>query len=800
MSSFEPSNMEASSSSNPDEDLEDKEVTVSSSEDSIKSNKNENNHDPKKQTWKKVFILSFSSLGAIYGDLGTSPLYVLNSIKYKHTPPNKEDLYGGISLIFYLFTIIVIIKYICIVLFIGPINGEGGQVAIYAKIARYIKIGPKGVHIPGEPEVSDMELIKRQDSISPFMATSTGLSSRLKQIRDSPLVTKIIQVFILLNCFIGCSLVFSDGLLTPTTSVLSAIGGIKIADPTFDNVLAVSEIILVALFVIQQFGSNRISFLFAPIIFIWIIGLIICGIYNIAKHDPGIFKALSPYYAIKLLQNEGINVLGGAMLSITGTEAMFADIGHFGRLPIQITLTFFVYPALIICYLGQGAYVVKNPEAYVNPFFFSIPSGTSGVPFWIMFVLATLSTIIASQALILSVFSIVTQLIALDCFPKLRVVHTSMHHEGNVYIPTINWLLMIGVCLTTAGFQTSANVTSAFGLGITLDFLVTSLLIALCMFYVYSWNIIWPIIYLLFFLPLEFCLIIANMSKVIHGAWFPLMMTALNTIFLSVWRYGRSRKVNQEFATRVKIKDLYPNYVVSLDLGHRNNSQSDITQVVQPRAMDKIKTRNGETTLNRGEGIAIMYNDSSMQNMNSPNTVPLIYAKLIQNFSCIPAYFIFCSMRVLSIPHVEEDERVMISSMKIPGHYRCILRFGFMELEKIDQALIERIVSSIPESTQLARKYTISVNSVNAPPHPEVKNIPILHVFESNLIRSRIYGVEDKTKNPFKWIWRIIRQVIINYIFGPISSVTQGNGQFVNLETQEDESTKKIFIGGVSRI
>ncbi|KAK6462085.1 high affinity potassium transporter [Scheffersomyces coipomensis] len=768
----------------------------------------------KKQNWRQIFMLSFSSLGAIYGDIGTSPLYVLNSIKYPNNPPNKDDIYGGVSVIFYLFTIIVICKYVLIVLVLGPNNGEGGQVAIYAKIARYLNIGPKGVHIPGAAEISDMELITRQDTTSSFMSNSlTRHKTRIDKIKESQLLTKIIQTFILFACFVGCSLVFSDGLLTPTTSVLSAIGGIQTAIPSFTQVLAVSEVILVVLFLIQQFGSNRISFLFAPIVFIWMIGLIICGLYNIIKHDPGVFRALSPYYAIRLLKKSGINVFGGAMLSITGTEAMFADIGHFGKLPIQLTLGFFVYPALMICYLGQGAYVVKNPEDWINPFFYSVPGGTNGVPFWIMFALATLATIIASQALILSVFSIVSQLIALDCFPKLKIVHVSSHHEGKVYIPTVNWLLMIGVCATTAGFKNSNNVTAAYGLGISLDFIVTSSLIMLCMFYVYKWNIIWPILYCLVLVPLEMCMVISNMSKVVHGAWFPLMMTALSVMFLSIWRWGRSLKVNHEFSSRIKIGDLYPKFknspeVVQLNLGSSDNHKYDIIDANAgiPDKKDTIITRFGKTTLKRYEGIAIMYNDSSMQNMSSPNTLPLIYAKLVKNFSSIPSSFIFVSFRVLSIPYVPEEERVIMASMKIPGHYRCILRFGFMEEITIDNTLNKRIISSIPESNQLARKFsrsTVNSNpgSIQSQSHVTVNNIPILHIFESNLIRSHEFNADiEKTKNPFIVIRRVARKVLINYFFSPITSMTQGNGQLVKLKSEDEESDKKIFIGGVARI
>ncbi|KAK6456029.1 high affinity potassium transporter [Scheffersomyces xylosifermentans] len=757
-------------------------------------------YSSKKQPWREVLMLSFSSLGAIYGDLGTSPLYVLNSIKYKSNPPDRDDIYGGISVVFYIFTIIVVFKYVLIVLFLGPNNGEGGQVAIYAKIARYLKIGPTGVHIPGTPEVSDLELLTRQDTTSSFMSSSSS-RSRINKLKNSPTMIKITQGFILFACFLGCSLVFSDGLLTPTTSVLSAVGGIQIAKPDFNNVLAVSEVILIALFVIQQFGSHKVSFTFAPIIFIWLIGLIICGIYNIVKYHPGIFKALSPYYAIKLLKNGGIDVLGGAMLAITGTEAMFADIGHFGRLPIQLTLSCFVYPSLIICYLGQGAYLVEHPNAWVNPFFYSLPGGTGSGTYWVMFVLATLATIIASQALILSVFSIISQLINLDCFPNLKIVHVSKDYSGKVYIPTANWILMVGVCATTAGFRNSNNVTAAYGLGIALDFLVTSSLICLCMFYVYNMNIIWPILFVLILVPLEICMVIANLKKIVHGAWFPILMAGLSFIFLSIWRWARSRMVNQETKNRVRVADLYPRFKktpVTVNLNSPGIAFKD--EIIEEDATEiVVNSRFGSVPLVRHDGIAIMYTDSINQNKISPNTVPHTYAKFVKSFASIPSVFIFCSNRVLSIPYVPPEERILMVSTKIPGHFRCILRFGFMDPLVIDKELNDHIIYSIPDIGGLLSKFNQAAGTGGILMKPE--KVPLLHIFENNLIRSHDYSEEEyKTRNPFVYIQRTVRRLLINHFFSPISSVTQSHGQFVKLRDEDEESEKKLFIGSVSRI
>ncbi|RLV95923.1 High affinity potassium transporter [Spathaspora sp. JA1] len=713
----------------------------------------------KRQSWKHILMLSFSSLGVIYGDLGTSPLYTLSSIKYKQHPPNKDDIYGAVSIIFYAFTIIVLIKYVLIVLVIGDNNGEGGQVAIYAKIARHLNIGPPGVQIPGggSNTISDLQLLSRQDTIESCCSTT----SRINKVKQNPFMISSIKTSILLACFIGCSLVVSDGLLTPTASILSAVEGIQVANPSFKHVLAVSEVILLVLFAIQQFGSNKISYLFAPIVLIWMVGLFVCGFYNIIKYHPAIFRALSPYYAIKLLKDNGLQVFGGAILAITGTEAMFADLGHFGKLPIQLTLGIFVFPTLIICYLGQAAYIIEHPEAYINPFFLSLPGGTGGWIYWTMFILATLATIIASQALILSVFSIFAQLISLDCFPKLQITHVSAKHPGKVYIGIINWMLMIGVMVTMAGFKTSENTTAAYGLGITLDLFVTSTLIIICMFYVYNCNIIWPILYGLIFVPLEICFIIANIEKIPHGAWFPIMISVLLTLLLVVWRWCRSQKVQQACRSKIKIDDLYP---------------SESTR--QDNQFVNVHTRFGKLPLVRHEGLGIMYVDNLLN--DSPNTLPQSYNRLVSTFVSIPFNFVFCGVRVLDVPIVPHDERILMVHMKLPGHYKCILRFGYVEDIRITKELIMRIKNNIEELRTL--------NNI------QLENYPTFHFFENDIIRCQEY---EPTRNPFVFLSRFFRKVVIDYFFRPLS--TRDPGRLLKIADKE-EMECKIYIGGIVRI
>lgn len=740
---------------------------------------------------RETLLLAYSSLGAVYGDIGTSPLYVLDSIKYPGGNPTQDDIYGAISVIFYLFVFLVLFKYALIVLTFGPNEGEGGQVAIYAKIARCLKSGPKGVLIPGSPVTSDLELLKRTETVSSFVSAKS--SSSWKQ---HPLVVKAISMATLCACFLGCSLVMSDGLLTPTTSVLSAVAGIQVAQPSFKDVLPVSEAILVVLFLVQQYGSHKLSHVFAPVVLVWMIGLAICGVINISHH-PAILKSLSPYYAITLLKRTGVDALGGAMLAITGCEAMFADLGHFGRAPCQIGIVF-VFVCLVITYLGQGAYLVDKPQAISNVFYESIPGGLNKWPYWTMFVLATLSTVIASQALILGVFSILAQLINLDCFPKLRVSHVSASYAGKVYIPVANFLLLVGVTGTTAGFKNSNNVTAAYGLGISLDFVVTSTLMIICMVYVYDFQWWIPTLFCLVFVPLEFCLVVANLKKVPHGAWFPLMMCAIFFSFLAFWRYCREQTVGQQLRSRVRLGDVFPAYRAGpvaqvVDLGVPKEPESDKGEIASltetheisnEKSCEVVVARSGSAKLNIYPGVAIVYSDTPNQDWNSPNTLPGVYVKILHNFASVPSVVIFINIRVVSIPTVEPQERILLGATKVPGHYRCALRFGFMEQICIDQQLGKQILEQVERRSADAWD-----------------DRAVLHIFESNKIRSHDYvGEEFSTRNPAKRILRYTRRFAIDHVFGPINLMFQFNDLGVRLETEEEERNDKLFVGSVMRI
>ncbi|GMM33523.1 hypothetical protein DASC09_008480 [Saccharomycopsis crataegensis] len=702
--------------------------------------------------WRTTIFLGFSSLGAIYGDIGTSPLYVYASI-FPDGTPSRPDIIGACSCIFWLFFLIVIVKYCLIVLYFGPNNNEGGQIAIYAKIASHLSIGPKGVMI--NEEQKDLLTFTRSETLDRSgAATGKDSSSKRRKFRllkdgryNKTLVNKYLAKFIMGLCFLGCGLVISDGLLTPTTSVLSAVDGISVAAPSFSNkVLPVSCVILVILFLIQGAGSGKISLFFAPIILIWLILLFVCGVINIVKYDKAVFKALNPAEAIQFLQRQGdIDKFGAVILAITGTEAMFADIGHFSRFSIQLTLGFVVFPCLIIQYLGQAAYLLQSPESISMAFYLAIPGGTGGPLYWIVFVFATLATIIASQALILGVFSILKQLIHLDCFPNFRIVHTSSKHVGKIYIPTVNYILMIAVVLTCVGFKTSANVTSAYGLGVAMDFVVTTFLITICLLYVYKVNLILAVLFFLIFGSLEMCLVISGLRKVVHGAWFTLMVAVLMTSFITFWRWARSLKIDQEYKDRSKVQNIlvsaWKNDTINapdavsgkqkitfqLDYDASRNASSEPPEgnISSKRSYDlsseeekkeeqcnfrrkesecdyidpyyKIKYQDNSYDFLRYNAIGIMYTDI-IHILNSSSTVPKLYEHLLSSFPACPRSFIFLSIRIASVPYITTEDHIVVQKIKAvkkAGLYRCVVKYGFMDKVRINDNTIQAILKMI---------------------------------------------------------------------------------------------------------
>ncbi|VAH42478.1 unnamed protein product [Triticum turgidum subsp. durum] len=402
---------------------------------------------------KALSLLAFQSFGVVYGDLSTSPLYVFKSAlsgldKYS----DEATVFGLLSLIFWTLTLIPLLKYVIIVLGADD-NGEGGTFALYSLLCRHAK----------------MSLLPNQQAADEELSTyyqpgvdRTAMSSPFKRFLEKH---KKLRTCLLLFVLFGACMVIGDGVLTPTISVLAALSGLQDRGTGgLGNgwVVLIACVVLVGLFALQHRGTHRVAFVFAPIVVLWLLSIGIIGLYNIIHWNPRVCLALSPHYIVKFFKitgRDGWISLGGVLLAVTGTEAMFADLGHFTAASIRLAFVGVIYPCLVLQYMGQAAFLSKNMSDVHDSFYLSIPRTV----FWPMFVLASLAAIVGSQSIISATFSIVKQCLSLGCFPRVKVVHTSRWIYGQIYIPEINWILMVLCLAVTVGFRDINIIGNAYG-------------------------------------------------------------------------------------------------------------------------------------------------------------------------------------------------------------------------------------------------------------------------------------------------------------------------------------------------
>lgn len=394
-----------------------------------------------KQTFTGFTLLwlTFQSTGVIYGDIGTSPLYVYSSTF--SSQPSYDDLVGAVSIIIWSLTLIVTIKY-CFIVLSADDDGQGGTFALYSLLARYANIvyrDPKlpTAALPERHRTEDMRSVGRR--VRNFLETSRAAQLALK-----------------VTGMLGVALVLADGILTPAQSVLGAVQGIRVADPELGTnaIVGTSCAIIVALFAVQPFGTSKIGTSFAPIVVVWLLFNLCSGIHNLVVHDHTVLRAFSPHYAFTYLNRNGRvgwESLGGLLLAFTGVEALFADLGAFGQRAVQLSWLCLAYPCLVFAYLGQAAFIAadETETAFTNPFFYTVPPGT----FYFSMVLAVLAAVVASQAMITSAFQLLSQVMRMSYSPHIKSVHTSSRFHHQVYMPLANWLLMIGTVIVTAVYN-----------------------------------------------------------------------------------------------------------------------------------------------------------------------------------------------------------------------------------------------------------------------------------------------------------------------------------------------------------
>ena len=436
--------------------------------------------------------LTLGALGVVYGDIGTSPLYALKEVFHAgHVPVTRDNILGVLSLIFWTMTIVVSLKYVLLILRADN-NGEGGLIAMLA------------------------------------LAT-TAVAGR-PRLRSTLLVVGMF----------GTAVFYGDGVITPAISVLSAVEGLEVAVASpllHDAVIPITLLVLTALFAVQRFGTGGIGRAFGPVTLLWFVVLIALGLPHIAMH-PEVLVALSPTHALHFILTQPLVAfiaLGAVVLCVTGGEALYADLGHFGKLPIRIAWYGLVMPALVVNYFGQGALLLQDPAAVENPFYLLAP-GWARLP---LVVLATAATVIASQALITAAFSVTKQAIQLGLLPRMRVQHTSVRDTGQIYVPFVNWGLYVFIVLAVVLFGSSSKLASAYGIAVTLDMTITTVMT----FYVirYGWK--YPLLPCLlatgFFFVIDVTFFASNMLKLLAGGWFPIVIGIGMFTLMLTWMQGR---------------------------------------------------------------------------------------------------------------------------------------------------------------------------------------------------------------------------------------------------------------------
>ncbi|KAI4366976.1 hypothetical protein MLD38_022766 [Melastoma candidum] len=598
-------------------------------------------------------LLAYQSFGVVYGDLSTSPLYVYKStfIGKLQNHENEDSIFGAFSLIFWTFTLIPLLKYVFIMLSADD-NGEGGTFALYSLLCRHAKLSL----LPNQ-QAADEELSAYRRPLTP-----AGSTSPLKRFLEKH---KRLRTALLLVVLFGACMVIGDGVVTPAISVLSAISGLRDEEGklTSGEVLLIACVILVGLFALQHFGTHKVAFLFAPIIIIWLVSIMCIGLYNIIHWNSEIVRALSPHYIIKFFKENGKDgwiSLGGILLSITGTEAMFADLGHFTASSIRIAFAFVIYPCLVIQYMGQAAFLSKNISSIPHSFYDSIP----GPFFWPVFVIATLAAIVGSQAVITATFSIVKQCNALGCFPRVKIVHTSKHIYGQIYIPEINWILMILTLAVTIGFHDTTLIGNAYGLAFMTVMFVTTFLMSLVIIFVWQRSIFLAAGFLIIFWVIEGVYLSAAIMKVLQGGWVSIVLSIIFMVVMYVWHYGTRRKYSYDLHNKVSLKWL-------LGLGP-------------------------SLGIVRVPGIGLVYSELA-------TGVPAIFSHFVTNLPAFHQVLVFVCVKSVPVPFVSPEERFLIGRVCPRPYrmYRCIVRYGYKDIQRDDGDFENLLIQSIVEFIQM---------------------------------------------------------------------------------------------------
>jgi KUP system potassium uptake protein len=549
---------------------------------------------------RRLAVLALGAIGVVYGDIGTSPLYTLQvTLTHDGMKPTPESIFGVLSLIFWAQILVVSLKYVVFIMRADN-KGEGGIMALMALAQR--------------------------------------------SVRDRPNMRWVLAI---LGIF-GASLFYGDGVITPAISVLSAVEGVKVVAPHLDSwVVPITIVILLVLFAIQRRGTEHVGRLFGPIMVVWFVVIALLGVHMIVR-NPHVLHALNPWYGIRFFQLHGFQgflALGGVVLALTGAEALYADMGHFGKKPIRVAWFSFVLPALVLNYFGQGALLLSHPEAIDSPFFRLAPD-LLRIP---MIALACAATIIASQAVISGAYSMTREAMSLGYSPRMAVVHTSNEMSGQVFVPWVNYFLLIMVMLAVLGFRSSDNLSAAYGIAVTGTMAMTSLLALVVARYQWRWNLAAVIAVGTLFLIIDLAFFSANLIKIEYGGWFPLALGVVVFAMMTTWRRGRELLLREIKQAGLALKPFIEN----------------ITQHPPIRV----------------PGTAVFLTGNQ-------NSVPSALLHNLKHNKVLHERNVLLTVEMLEIPVAEKSERINLITLG-DDFYGLALHFGFAEYPNIPQALMD---------------------------------------------------------------------------------------------------------------
>ncbi|KAL2515021.1 Potassium transporter 2 [Forsythia ovata] len=622
-------------------------------------------YDLKKETWRRTLLLSFQSLGVVYGRLSTAPLYVFGSIE-PNAIESREEMRELFSFVFWTLTIIPLLKYTFIVLRADD-DGEGGTFSLYSLLCRHAKVGL-------------LPCNKNSGKIVNLVEESPKgkLESKARKAIEKHKSSHYLLLFLAL---LGACMIISDTVLTPAISVLSAAEGLgrslaKISKKVFSSdktkhhaakflkkyvPTPAACAILVCLFTLQHYGTNKIGFVFAPIVIIWLFFICGSGLYNILHGDHQIIHAISPIYMLRFMKKinlEHWKLLSSIVLCIAGSEAMFADLGHFSKKSIKITFVCLIYPVLVLTYAGQTAFISKNLGTEdVFHLSESIPNKNLQHVFA---VLSLFASAVGSQATITAGFSIINQCQALDCFPRVKVVHTSEKVRGQVYVPDANWVFMALSLAVTIGLRDISPIGKATGLAITCGMLVTTCLMSLVIALNWEKSLFISACFLLFFGSIEAIYLSTSLLNFFHGAWCLMILLLLFMTIMVSWHYGTLKKYEFDIENKVSVEwltDYSPGLGVS-----------------------------------RVPGIGFIYSDVV-------TGIPAFFTHFITNLPAFHQVLIFVSFKSLPVPCIPENQRYLVGRVGPREYkiYRCIMRYGYRDNVRDTDDFEDHIISSIGE-------------------------------------------------------------------------------------------------------